>query len=65
MTAIRHDKLPEDASPVSVSQAGLIRLAGPARVIALDVLRINSAPGYGCKRLGKFIRVRICRHESH
>jgi len=32
----------ENASPVSVSQAGLIRLAGPARAIALDVLRVNS-----------------------
>lgn len=31
-----------DASPVSVSQAGLIRLNGPARAIALDVLRVNS-----------------------
>ena len=30
------------ASPVSVSQAGLIRLNGPARAIALDVLRVNS-----------------------
>ena len=39
---MRHDKLHADASPVSVSQAGLIRLNGPARVIALDVLRINS-----------------------
>ncbi len=39
---MRHDKLPEDASPISVSQAGLIRLSGPARVLALDVLRINS-----------------------
>jgi uncharacterized protein (DUF58 family) len=39
---VRHDKLPADASPVSVSQKGLIRLAGPARAIALDVLRINS-----------------------
>lgn len=39
---MRHDKLPADASPVSISQAGLIRLNGPARVIALDVLRINS-----------------------
>lgn len=29
-------------SPVSVSQAELIRLAGPARLIALDVLRVNS-----------------------
>jgi uncharacterized protein (DUF58 family) len=29
-------------SPVSVSQFGLIRLAGPARAIALDVLRVNS-----------------------
>ena len=36
------DTLPEDASPVSVSQAGLIRLSGPARAIALDVLRVNS-----------------------
>ena len=39
---MRHDRLPEDASPVCVSQAGLIRLAGPARAISLDVLRINS-----------------------
>ncbi|MDZ7768685.1 MAG: DUF58 domain-containing protein [Woeseiaceae bacterium] len=39
---MRHDKLPADASPVSVSQKGLIHLAGPARGIALDVLRINS-----------------------
>lgn len=39
---MRHDKLHADASPVSVSQAGLIRLNGPARAIALDVLRINS-----------------------
>lgn len=29
-------------SPVSVSQGELIRLAGPARLIALDVLRVNS-----------------------
>jgi len=36
------DHIPEDASPVSVSQAGLIRLNGPARAIALDVLRVNS-----------------------
>ena len=36
------DHLPEDASPVSVSQAGLIRLNGPARAIALDVVRVNS-----------------------
>jgi len=36
------DTLPEAASPVSVSQAGLIRLNGPARAIALDVLRVNS-----------------------
>jgi uncharacterized protein (DUF58 family) len=34
--------MPEDASPVSVSQAGLIRLNGPARAIALDALRVNS-----------------------
>lgn len=39
---MRHDKLPADASPVSVSQKGLIRLAGPARAIALDVLRVRS-----------------------
>ncbi len=36
------DHIPADASPVSVSQAGLIRLNGPARAIALDVLRVNS-----------------------
>ncbi len=36
------DRLPEDASPIRVSQAGLIRLNGPARGIALDVLRIKS-----------------------
>jgi len=36
------DRLPEDASPIRVSQAGLIRLNGPARAIALDVLRIKS-----------------------
>ena len=36
------DHIPENASPVSVSQAGLIRLSGPARAIALDVLRVNS-----------------------
>lgn len=39
---MRHDKLSEDASPVSVSQKGLIRLSGPARAIPLDVLHINS-----------------------
>jgi len=39
---MRHDKLPDDASPVSVSQKGLIRLSGPARAIPLDVLHINS-----------------------
>ena len=38
----RLDHIPENASPVSVSQAGLIRLSGPARAIALDVLRVNS-----------------------
>lgn len=38
----RHDKIAADASPVSVSQKGLIRLSGPARVIPLDVLRVNS-----------------------
>lgn len=39
---MRHDKLPSDASPVSVSQPSLIRLSGPARAIALDVMRVNS-----------------------
>jgi len=38
----RLDHIYEGASPVSVSQAGLIRLAGPARAIALNVLRVNS-----------------------
>lgn len=38
----RHDKMPEDSSPVSVSQKGLIRLSGAARAIPLDVLRVNS-----------------------
>lgn len=38
----RLDHIADDASPVSVSQAGLIRLNGPARAIALDVLRVNS-----------------------
>lgn len=36
------DHMPADASPVTVSQPGLIRLYGPARAIALDVLRVNS-----------------------
>jgi uncharacterized protein (DUF58 family) len=36
------DHIPESASPVSVSQEGLIRLNGPARAIALDVLRVSS-----------------------
>jgi uncharacterized protein (DUF58 family) len=39
---VKLDHLPEDASPISVSQAGLIRLNGPARAIALDVVRVNS-----------------------
>ena len=39
---IRLDHIPENASPVSVSQTGLIRLSAPARAIALDVLRVNS-----------------------
>ena len=39
---MRHDKLPADASPVQVSQSELIRLSGPARTLALDVLRVNS-----------------------
>ena len=36
------DHVPENSSPVSVTQAGLIRLNGPARAIALDVIRVNS-----------------------
>ena len=39
---MRLDHLPENASPVSVSQSGLIRLSGAARAIALDVLRVRS-----------------------
>ncbi len=39
---MRLEHIHEGASPVSVSQPGLIRLAGPARAIALDVLRVNS-----------------------
>ena len=39
---IRLDHIPENASPVTISQAGLIRLSGPARAIALDVLRVRS-----------------------
>ena len=42
MSVTRHDHLPEGASPVSVSQKGLIQLAGPARAIPLDVLHISS-----------------------
>ena len=42
MSVARHDKLPDDASPVSISQEGLIRLAGPAKAVALDVLRVSS-----------------------
>ena len=38
----RLDHISENASPVSVSQSGLIRLSGPARAIALDVLRVRS-----------------------
>ncbi len=34
--------MPADASPVRVSQPGLIQLNAPARAIALDVLRVNS-----------------------
>lgn len=36
------DHMPDNASPVAVDQASLIRLNGPARLIALDVVRINS-----------------------
>ena len=39
---MRLDHIYEGASPVGVSQAGLIRLSGPARAIALNVLRVNS-----------------------
>ncbi len=39
---VRLDHVHENASPVSVSQQGLIRLNGAARAIALDVLRVNS-----------------------
>jgi len=39
---VRHDRLPAEASPVSVSQKGLIRLSGPARAIPLDVLHVSS-----------------------
>lgn len=42
MSTMRHDTLPLDASPVSISQGELIRLAGPAKTIALDVLRVKS-----------------------
>ncbi len=38
----RLDHIAADASPVSVTQADLIRLNGPARAIALNVLRVNS-----------------------
>lgn len=38
----RLDHIPKDASPVSISQAALIRLNAPARAIALDVLRVSS-----------------------
>ena len=34
--------MPADASPVSVSQRGLIQLASPARSIPLDVLHVSS-----------------------
>ena len=36
------DHISDNSSPVSVSQSGLIRLSGPARAIALDVLRVRS-----------------------
>jgi uncharacterized protein (DUF58 family) len=39
---MRLDHIYEGASPVSVSQSGLIRLSGPARAIALNVLRVKS-----------------------
>lgn len=39
---MRLEHIPEDASPVDVTQSGLIRLNGPARAIALNVLRVSS-----------------------
>ena len=39
---MRLNHIEEGASPISVSQPGLIRLAAPARAIALNVLRVNS-----------------------
>jgi len=39
---MRLDHIAENTSPVSINQAGLIRLSGPARAIALDVLRVRS-----------------------
>jgi uncharacterized protein (DUF58 family) len=39
---MRLDHVPAEASPVSVSQPGLIRLYAAARAIALDVLRVSS-----------------------
>jgi len=39
---MRLDHIAENSSPVSINQAGLIRLSGPARAIALDVLRVRS-----------------------
>ena len=39
---MRLEHIYEGASPVSVSQPGLIRLSGPARAIALNVLRVSS-----------------------
>ena len=39
---VRLEHIHAGASPVGVSQPGLIRLAGPARAIALNVLRVNS-----------------------
>lgn len=38
----RREEVEAYASPVSIDQAALIRLSAPARVIALDALRINS-----------------------
>lgn len=39
---VNHEQQNSHTSPVSVSQPELIRLAGPARLVALDVLRVNS-----------------------
>jgi uncharacterized protein (DUF58 family) len=42
MRTMGQNAQPLEVSPVTVSQTELIRLAGPARAIALDVLRVKS-----------------------